>query len=176
MQRRSFLLSAGFAALTAGLAGCTGAGPGGSTATETSTSSQTLSPTVTESTPPSGDWQRTQIDGGTVGLRVTNRECGQGADTATVTFGDDRVRISGTISGSDTCATAMVADADLADGTLTLTIESVQEATTGTPACGQCIVDIDYRAQFIPDADLPQSVTVVHDGADGTVTVTETNQ
>lgn len=186
MRRRTFLRGMGVALTTAGLAGCTGAGggPGGSTATETAspspspepsqTPSPTSTPTATEPAPPSGDWQTTEIDGGTVRLRVVNRECGQGTDAATVTFEDDRVRVNGTLSGSNTCATATLADAELADGTLTLTIESVQEETTGTPACGQCIVNIDYRVKFDPADDLPQSVTVVHIGTDGRTTVAET--
>ncbi|MFB6300841.1 MAG: hypothetical protein ABEH65_11315 [Halobacteriales archaeon] len=184
MKRRELLRGTGLILTTAGLAGCTGAGGGGDgTATETAspspspepsgTPTQTPTPTATEPAPPSGDWQTTEIDGGTVRHRVANRECGQGTDAATVIFEDDRVRIDGTLSGSDTCATATLADVELADGALTLTIESTRVDTTGTPACGQCIVDIDYRTHFVPDNGLPQSVTVVHTGTNGTVTVAE---
>lgn len=182
MNRRTFLAAA---AATGGLlAGCLddgtddGPGAGGDTPTETGT------PTPTDGTTETGTDTGTPTDAGSDGPanggtptadgpRVSDRsfealrtECGQGADEATVTFGERRVDVAGTISGSNTCYTAELDSAtyDESEDTLTVAVRAYVPESDGTQACGQCIVDIDYESTVEFEGGLPGEVVVTHDG------------
>lgn len=97
-------------------------------------------------------------------LTVLSRECGRGEDRASIRFEDGLVRIDGVITGANTCETAELESVTLEGSSLRVSIETVPPET-GTPACGQCLTDIEYRV-VVRDADItPEEVVVVHDGS-----------
>lgn len=160
MRRRTYLAGlAGVATLT----GCLG-GPGGSVDTPTD-DPETPSPDPTDS----GDHPVTPTDRS---FQVTDRSCGQGGNAATVSFEGESVRVEGTIGGRDTCDTARLARVELHEDVLTVVVEVAEEAFTETPACAQCLTDIDYRFRATVARDSPARVRVVHRTADGESTVT----
>lgn len=131
--------------------------------------------------PPSGSDGSPTTDGGgpsLVGadLRVRANDCGQQVDAARASFDAERpaVVVEGTIWGSDTCHTARLADAtyDPADDLLAVHVTAVRRETTGTPACGQCIVEVDYTATCTFAGGLPGTVRVVHGTGDRRTVVT----
>lgn len=156
MNRRDVLAGLGSLIGTAALAGCLG-GPGGS------------SPTATPDPTDSGDHPVTPTQ---TTFDVLDRGCGAGENAATVTFDDDTVRVEGVIVGRDTCDTATLAEAGLHLDVLTVVIEVVEEPSTETPVCGQCITDIEYRFSASGLRGGPAQVRVVHRTADGEQTVT----
>lgn len=192
MRRRSVLAALGTA--TVGVAaGCT-ALPGDDPATTGSrTDSRSDTSTVTATTsgdPPSGEPTSTGTDGSTptptdcemtlfrTDFEVLSTECGTGRNaadatvdsrgTATPSDGGTRyvVRVDGTIDGSDTCHSArLVAAETVRDGdALRVAVEShVPESNEGR-ACGDCIVDVDYRVTAEYRCEYPDIVEVVHDG------------
>lgn len=98
-------------------------------------------------------------------FEAAGSECGQGANRADVTRGDDRVNVDGTISGRNGCYTAELEDATYDEGAdeLTVAVRSYDDSDEGE-ACQQCIVDVDYRASVEFRDGTPESVTVVHNG------------
>jgi hypothetical protein len=112
---------------------------------------------------PAGDLLVSSTD-----FTVTNKELGDTDGEASVTFEPDTVVVTGTIPGSDSCATATLEsasynpDRDL----LSVAVVTVQEETEGTPACEPAFHDIDYRAEIGVDGDLPGTVVVTHDGGE----------
>lgn len=156
MKRRDVLAGLGALAGTAGLAGCL-AGGGAETPTET--------PDPTDSGDQAHTPRETTFD-------VVDRSCGQGQNSASVTFGEDSVNVDGTIGGRDTCDTAQLVEAGLHLDVLKVVVEVVQEDTEGTPVCGQCLTDIDYAFSASGLRGGPAQVRVVHLTADGKQTVT----
>lgn len=131
------------------------------TPTESPARSSTDSPTPTpspSSPPASGEITETSFE-------IVENTCGTGRDEASVERGSDRITVRGTISGRNSCFTAelerVAYDADTSD--LTVAVRSFSEATE-EEACGQCLVDIDYRARVAYDASDPETVTVLHNG------------
>lgn len=139
-MRRRTALAGGGSLLVGLLAGCLGAsvGPGG---TETDR-------TVTPDLEPT--------------FSVESRGCGQGTDRASVEFETGSVRVDGVIGGSNTCESAALESVAMADGTLRVIVATVMPET-GTPACGQCLTDINYHLQVAYDGPAPETVVVVHD-------------
>lgn len=156
MRRRDVLAEFGGLAAATGLAGCLG-GPGRSTPTDT--------PDPTDS----GDRAVTPAE---IAFEVTDRRCGNSENAASVTFGEDTVRIDGVIGGRDTCDTARLVSAGLHHDVLTVVVEVVEESHTATAACGQCLTDIAYEFTASGLRDGPARVRVVHRTADGEQTVT----
>lgn len=145
----------------------------GDTHTETDADT-TASPTTTdgdegrdEDTPtPTPEGAATGI--ADTSLTVQNNACGTTRSLASVSFGDDVVSVTGTISGSDTCRTATLADATLdADtGELRLTVGTENRCAENELGAA-CIVEIDYEASVTLEGGLPERVVVVHDGVGG---------
>lgn len=136
------------------LAGCLGDATG-----DAPTASPTTSPTASPSATDAGS----SVAG--TSFEVVESDCGEGTDAATVSFGD-HVAATGTIRGSNTCYTAELEAADY-DGEadrLTVRVRSYVPESEGTPACGQCIVDVDYEAEVRFDGSLPGTVAVEHNG------------
>lgn len=154
LTRRALLRSGALVTLGAA-AGCLGAPESPGSPTPTATPEQVPgSPGVTEPR-----------------LDVTGRECGEGANRASVAVLDDRVMIEGTIAGSDTCDTAALSGVSRReDGALTITVGAVRESD-GTEACAQCITDIDYTATIPFDTPAPERVVVIHESLGETTTV-----
>lgn len=84
-------------------------------------------------------------------------------ERASVTFEDGSVAVTGTIGGNNGCYTARLAGATIVDGTLTVNVESYEDAGEEQD-CTQVLVAIEYRATVEVDGTPPASVTVEHDG------------
>lgn len=185
MRRRRFLARVAlFGGI--GLAGCVrDAAPGGSdtdrspTATDTdgSPSEPTTTNGATTTASPAGTDTPAGVTLADTSFTPGNPSCGQQRNDATVEFvaeGND-VRVDGTIWGSDTCATAELADARYDAGADRLTVHVVtgRRETTETVACAECIVEIDYEVVADFTGGLPDTVRVVH-GRDERRTVVTT--
>jgi hypothetical protein len=133
--------------------------------------------------PPAANDESPTPDGGPVALasadlRVRDQGCGTQVDRATVEFdpAGPTVTVEGTIWGADTCHTAGLAAAsyDPDADRLTVRVVSERRETDGTPACGECIVEIDYAVTCRFTGGLPGSVAVVHGAGDRRTVVEET--
>lgn len=165
MKRRDVLRGLGGLAGGVGLAGCLG-GPGAGTPTKTA---EPDTPVETPDPTDSGDHPVTPTE---TSFEIVERTCGSAENTAAVSFGEDSVRVEGTIGGRDTCDTARLVEASLHLDVLKVVVEVVQEDTEGTPVCGQCLTDIDYAFSASGLRGGPAQVRVVHLTADGKQTVT----
>jgi hypothetical protein len=78
----------------------------------------------------------------------------------------NEVVLTGTIPGSNGCATAKLGDANYDAETDTLTVDVVTAAREGTEdkGCTQAFVGIQYSATFSFEGGLPKTVSVSHDG------------
>lgn len=135
----------------------------GSTDTETASDDDT--PTETDGgteTPDGSDGSNELVDRS---FEVGGTECGQGANRAAVSRGDDRVDVDGTITGRNGCYTAELEDATYDEESDELRIAvSAYDDSDEYEGCQQCIVDVDYRATFEFRDGTPEEVTVFHDG------------
>jgi hypothetical protein len=170
MDRRTLLARFGAVLGTASLGGCLSqyediAGDAGETTTD---GTETAEPTTERATtaiqrPKLADSSFELLDGG----------CGRPTDEASVTFESDggTVSVEGTISGSNACYVAKLADAsyDSETGTFDVTVVSMQKE--GAEACAQCIVELDYEATFTFEGGLPAEVRVRHRAMGETETV-----
>lgn len=162
MHRRRFLAELGGLTGALGLAGCL-AGPGAGPNTP-SPEPPTPSPEPTDS----GDHPVTPAE---TSFEVLDRPCGQGQNAATVSFGEGSVTVEGVIGGRDTCDTAELASVSLHLDVLEVVVAVVEEDPDATPACGQCLTDIEYVFRASELGDGPARVRVVHETADGRETV-----
>jgi hypothetical protein len=163
MQRRSFLrrVLAGSTITFIGVAGCTAA-PGG-----------TVSPEPTERTAEPTDSGPHPVTPTATAFNIQDRSCGEGANDATILVDGSMVRVNGVIGGSDTCDTARLLEVDLHDGVLTVVIATVKEETSETPACGQCLTDIEYAFETTVLESVPETIKVVHESSGGREVVAE---
>ena len=180
MRRRTLLASVG-STIAAGFAGCLGGAGGQPSPSDSPTSSDTpagTEPPTAGTSPGDGDTSTPGDTASPPGTRPTGTpstpatlsadfevlgsECGTGDDAASVTFGSETILIEGTIRGSDSCDTADLGDIVSQDGLLTVPVHT--ERPEGTPACAQCITDIDYEVEINPAGPLPDTVEVRHDG------------
>lgn len=105
-------------------------------------------------------------------FNVNERQCGEGKNVATISRDGGDVMVEGVIAGRDTCDTARAA-VTMESGTLVLTVNIEQKPTTGTPACAECITDIEYEFAATFPNEGPSNVRVVHQSATGVQTVAE---
>lgn len=169
MQRRQFV-AAGATLGAFALGGCVGSeapGADGRTATDEGATG-TDSPAPTDGTAADGGETPTG-DGPSVteaSLRPLEGGCGTQRDSASVSFRADRDRVvvDGTIWGSNTCTEPQLAgaDYDAAADELTVAVMATVPESEETPVCGQCIVELDYRATVDFAGGLPGTVRVVH--------------
>ncbi|MFB6362399.1 MAG: hypothetical protein ABEH59_13905 [Halobacteriales archaeon] len=152
MRRRRYLATLGGLAGVSSLAGCL---------------DELGAPTPSPDPTPSGDQAYTPKE---LSFEVRDRECGEGLNDATVSFGDDVVDIDGVIAGRDTCDTARLVDTSLHLDVLEIDVAVVREPATDTPACAECITDIDYHLRAAGLRGGPAQVRVRHRTADGEVT------
>ncbi|WP_132058046.1 hypothetical protein [Halorussus amylolyticus] len=150
MNRRELLTRTGALLGAASLGGCLGQYPNPGTGDQTTDDSPTLADESFE---------------------VTDSECGQGSNEATVSFEDESVVVTGTITGSDACQTGTLADTsyDPDEGILDVTVAT--EEREDTEVCAECITDIDYEATFEFAGGLPDEVSVTHDSMGESETV-----
>lgn len=88
-------------------------------------------------------------------------------DEARVSFEDEgrNVVITGTITGKNGCQTAVLDSVQMEGSTLTVTVATKEEAGTDA-VCSQALIGITYRLAVTLETP-PQSVRVVHRGANG---------
>lgn len=156
---RRALLRASLPAAVGVVAGCTGGG----TATDSPTDSSTdPSPTATPTESPTPH----EPELTDTSFTVESNDCGSPANRADAVADGRTVIVTGTIDGSDTCHTARLTDASVSEdgAALTLAVEAYVPASKATQACGQCIVEVDYRATVVFDRARPSLVVVTHDG------------
>lgn len=91
---------------------------------------------------------------------VVSAKCGTGENESRASFETNRLRVSGTITGADSCYTAKLQAFTHENNTLTVVIQSYKRDDTGI--CSTCVTDIEYDATFEFDNGLPQRVVVVH--------------
>lgn len=153
MHRRT-LLRGLVAATGLGLAGCTGPtagagddGDGGGNATD---------PSPTDD--PTGVTDRT--------FEVLKTSSTSPEDEATVTFepAADRVRITGTIVGSDGCKTAALESLAFDGSELVVSVTTEDREGSENQACTMALVAIEYEATVTVAGGLPDEVTAEHDG------------
>ena len=146
-------------------AGTTATASPPTTAAEPTTATASTSTATTTETPTS-DTQ------GTTGTPVPDAQSTQEGSGASVTFenGGSRVVVAGTIIGQDGCRRAVLDSVQANDGTLVVSVGTERDVGTNT-MCTQALTPVDYRFVLTPE-DPPESVTVVHDTADGRRTVT----
>lgn len=137
----------------------------------------TDSPASTRSTtagqPTGGSTTRSQTSTGTSALRtrrltVTDRACGNPTDEGAIGFENGRVTLTGTITGSDGCATAVLGDVtyDRAADRLRVVITTGKDSGGGA-ICTQCLTEIDYEASVALENGTPVTVVLVHRGTTG---------
>ncbi|PSP63011.1 hypothetical protein BRC77_08150 [Halobacteriales archaeon QH_8_64_26] len=137
----------------------------------------TDSPASTRSTtagqPTGGSATRSQTSTGTSTLRtrrltVTDRACGNPTDEGAIGFENGRVTLTGTITGSDGCATAVLGDVtyDRAADRLRVVITTGKDSGGGA-ICTQCLTEIDYEASVALENGTPGTVVLVHRGTTG---------
>lgn len=158
MDRRT-LLRRSAALVALGLAGCTEGGDpdvGDGSPTPGGDGTPTPAPPTTEPT--------TVAD---FTFQVTNIDSAATEPTADVTFetGENRVRVTGTIQGSDGCKTAALEaiDYDRAADEVSLSVITEDRPDAGD-ACTQALVYIDYEATVSFTGGLPSQAAVSHDG------------
>jgi hypothetical protein len=73
----------------------------------------------------------------------------------------ERIFITGTVRGNNGCAVARLAEAYVEDGRLVVDVETV---SNGGEMCTQQLVAIRYTATVSFDGEIPNEVSVSHDG------------
>lgn len=172
MKRRTVVTTV--AAIAGGFAGCTGLdgneGGGGDpplshTPSPTGTPTESPTPPPTEPSTPTSTPSTPSVSEEITerSFEVVENVCGTGRDEASVERGSGRLTVRGTISGRNSCFTAELERVTYGAGASELTVgaRSFSDATE-REACGQCLVDIGYRARVSYDAPDPETVTVLH--------------
>lgn len=95
---------------------------------------------------------------------VTHVECGNPRSSYDVNRSDGQVTISGSLRGATTCGTASLdsIEYDADSDELHLVVRSHTEDTED--GCGDCIVEIEYKAVVTFDHGEPGTVTVEYTG------------
>lgn len=83
--------------------------------------------------------------------------------SASVTFENDSVTVSGTIQGYNTCYTARLDETTIENRMLTVNIDSYEDSDENE-GCGLSLIGIKYKGTVEFDGDLPTEVTVKHNG------------
>lgn len=99
---------------------------------------------------------------------VVGVDSGAPEGTADVEFDEDEgtVTVTGTITGSDGCATAELGSANYDPAADQLAVDVVTTRRDGTEGqtCTQALVGISYEAAFSFEGEIPSGVSVSHDG------------
>lgn len=164
MDRRTALsLAAGVGSVA--LTGCTGAGGGSSGGN--GEPSESPKPTATETPNEEGEFPRI-----TDRSFIRTGDADEQRESASVTFGDDLVAVTGVIRGKNGCMRASLAAAEYDSDTdeLRVRVETVRE---GGDSCTQQIVYRGYEAAVEFAGGLPESVVVEHESMGVVRTVTD---
>lgn len=157
MKRRALLRASCSTIAGLALAGCLQSGPGDgdSSPTESPSPSPSESPTLSPTVTPDRHVDRSSLE-------VLSSQCGAGENAASISAAENTVTVSGTIGGSDTCDTAKLRSAAFENGTLRIVVAAEMRDMTGTPACGQCLTDIEYEVTAEFGSRGPTTVVVEH--------------
>ncbi|WP_458190888.1 hypothetical protein [Haladaptatus sp. NG-WS-4] len=165
MKRREILERTGATVTVGLLGGCLSqGGSGGQTPDDSDVSGDETTTTTTTAEP---TLEKRSFD-------LLDANCGNPTNEATVEFDQSNVVVTGTISGSDSCAKPVLAGTKMESGELTVSVKTKKK--DGTTACSECITELKYRATLTFDGSLPKSVTVVHESLGETKTVTTTGR
>ncbi len=85
----------------------------------------------------------------------------EGGSDAEFNEDEGTILVTGTVIGSDGCATARLAEAAIEDGALSVDVETVD---TGGGMCTQALVAIEYETTVTFDGEIPNEISVSHDG------------
>lgn len=155
MNRREYLGLTATALGAGAIAGCVGSGAPdeGATGTtaETTEGTGTTNALGTRTTRPS--LARRSFE-------VTRNECGNETNGASVAFHDEVV-VTGTITGTDACATGTLKETGYRDGAFRVVVGTEKETVAG--ACAECLVEIEYEARFAFEGGVPATVVVEHE-------------
>ena len=141
--------------------------------TETRAATEIQTATETTSAERTASENGTETARGTTVAGVTSREFtvenanGTPGNEASVRFetGGSRVVVTGTITGSDGCQTAVLDSVQAGDSGLQITVATERDAGASA-VCSQALVGIEYRLVVTLETP-PASVRVVHRGSDG---------
>ncbi|MFB6299590.1 MAG: hypothetical protein ABEH65_04950 [Halobacteriales archaeon] len=81
--------------------------------------------------------------------------------SASVTFENQTIIVTGTILGSNSCYTARLGTVTIENGTLLVRIESYEDADENK-GCREVIIGINYEVNIEINGDPPSAVTVDH--------------
>lgn len=93
-------------------------------------------------------------------FNIVSSVCGKGKSETRVSFDGRSVRVTGTISGQNSCYTAKLKNATLEGETLTVNVQSFQKDTN--ELCSMCLKEIKYDAMCTFENELPKRVVVIH--------------
>jgi len=160
MKRRDVLKRASALAGIGAVAGCTGGaespGGGGGGDDDTTDEDTTTEEPMESSTPTDGG--ATAITGQS--MTTVERACMSGNQSATVTWEETAVVLTGTLKASDPCHDAVFGDVSFDAEANELTAE-VTLTAQDADACQSCIGGIEYEGRVEFDGPAPASVTVV---------------
>ncbi|WP_135533939.1 hypothetical protein [Halostella pelagica] len=186
MKRRDVLRRTSVAAAVAvgAGAGCLsdpddGGNDDGSTETDETDNGETSQDTTTEATDDEETNRETTTEEAAGGgasdvtarsISTTNTDCQSSGDseTASVSFGDGQVDLSGVVSAPDPCHEAAFESAKY-DGDEFVVVIGV--ASNGK-ACMQCVGVVEYEGSVGFEEGVPETVTVKHRRQEETTTVT----
>jgi len=113
------------------------------------------------------------IDSSSIATQGANCMSDDASAGAEVSSDSMIVTVAGTIEAPDPCHAATIADAGY-DGDADALALTVGYESDGD-MCSDCVGAVEYEATVTFTGRLPGSVTVDHEGTDGTTTITETD-
>jgi hypothetical protein len=96
-------------------------------------------------------------------FEVLSVDTGDVDESASVTFDENTIVVTGEILGSNTCYTARLDSTTIEDKALHVGIVSYEDADEGE-GCRDAIVGIEYEASIEISGDSPSSIRVEHNG------------
>ena len=168
MHRRTLLNGIGTTAIVAGAAGCLGgdddaddtAGDGGGDDDSEETQSVSIE---SQDVSTLGHREIDEDEEEKEGERYVDSE-------ADVTFGEESVTVTGELEAASPCYEAVIADVDLEDGLLTVTVELEDP---GEQSCAMVVTEVEYEATIATADGVPETVVVVHGDRVGDYTAAE---
>lgn len=85
----------------------------------------------------------------------------EGSGNAEFNEDEGSITLTGTVIGNNGCATARLAEARVEEGVLNANVETVND---GGEVCTQALVALGYEATLSFDGEIPNEVSVSHDG------------
>jgi hypothetical protein len=173
MKRRGLLRRASTAVGIGAVAGCLsdpGEGGSGDDSTETSEREETDEGTTRDETTEQGTTRGGSPEMTSRSISTTNTDCrsSDDAESATVSFGDEQVDLSGVVRAPDPCHEAAFESTRYDEDELVVVVS----LSSTDEACVQCEGIVEYEGSVGFDGGVPDTVTVKHRRMDETRTVT----